>query len=302
MSNSDAGGPFAVVDLGTNTFHLLVGRWKNGVLEVVYRERHFVKLAAEGITTLGTSSISRARNAAESLGRAIRLQSPQRAVAYGTAALRTASNGPTVRQELADLLGLNIQLIDGHREAELISLGVRAAKPPVDEYLIMDIGGGSVEFIQVQEDTIRFRESYPLGAQVLRTRFHTAEPFGKTQSKVLFEFLDETLQEVRAQFTDQLVLIGASGTFDVLGDLYGAELQPGLHEIDPNAVTALYEESTAMTADQRLQDPRLPPDRADMIVVALALIEHFIRAFPGLRIITCAYALKEGALVELSRN
>jgi len=59
---------FACIDLGTNTFHLLIGYWESGKLVVVYRERHFVKVAGDGIETIGPAPIQRALQAAKSLG------------------------------------------------------------------------------------------------------------------------------------------------------------------------------------------------------------------------------------------
>ncbi len=291
---------YAVVDLGTNTFHLLIGRWHQGKLLEHYRERHFIKLAAEGIETIGEASAERALAAAQLIGKAIELYQPAKAVAYGTAALRTASNGAALRQRLSAALGVEVQLIDGHREAQLITAGVLATHPPSRSFLIMDIGGGSVEFILVVDEEVRFGESYAIGAQVLKSRFHVSEPFGKTQHAALDQFLATTLSPVLARLTEPLTLVGASGTFDVLAAEYGLPLGHALTEIEPQVVSELFGEVLEMSPEQRLADIRIPADRADMIAVALGLIEFFIECFPQLRIITCAYALKEGALVEMS--
>ena len=280
----------------------------------VYRERHFVKLADEGIDTLGEASCTRAIAAADSLGAAIRRYNVQLCRVYATAALRTASNGPQLKAKLEQALGAEVSIIDGRREAELIARGVQAARPPAPHYLVMDIGGGSVEFIVVKGDTLCFRESYPIGAQVLRHRFspplHTSSPrqaegtlqnqvFGSAGRTALDHFLATTLHEVQTQLNEPLTLVGASGTFDVLADLYGKSISDALTEVEPRLVTQLYHESAEMTDAERAADPRIPAERADMIVVALGLIDFWVQRYPQLRILTCAYALKEGALLEL---
>lgn len=299
MSNSDA---FAVVDLGTNTFHLLIARYVNDGLEIIYRERHFVKLAAEGIKQIGDASAERALVAVTSIGTSLARYTLKNAQAFGTAALRTASNGPALRTSLSKALGLDIQLIDGQREAALIAKGVTASHPPSSNYLIMDIGGGSVEFIVVDHGRVGFSESYPIGAQVLKQRFHMLEPFGKTQHDALNQQLETTLEHLLNHVPQPLTLVGASGTFDVLAALYGTSLSPLITEVPGKSVSALFHEVVHMDESARFADPRIPDDRADMIVVALGLIEFFVNKFPSLRILTSEYALKEGALVEMATS
>ena len=290
--------PYAVVDLGTNTFHLLIGRFDDGgALREVHRERHYVRIAAEGIDAIGPAAYARAVAAARAIGGALARYDVAAAAAFGTAAFRTAANGQALRSELGDLLGVPVQTIDGRTEAALITLGVQAAGlDRRGRQLIMDIGGGSTEFILVDDGVVGFRDSYALGAQVLRQRFHLDEPFGKTQHDALAAYLATELSPLLAAARPPLTLVGASGTFDVLGDLYGAPVSPALREVDPGLIRALYAEAVGMTAAERLADARIPAERADMIVVALALIDFVLDRLPGTRVLTCSYALKEGAL------
>ena len=299
-SGADAAAalPYAVIDLGTNTFHLLIGRFDDvGTLREVHRERHYVRIAAEGIDAIGPAAYGRALAAAGSIGAALARHAVAGAAAFGTAAFRTAANGQALRGEVSDLLGVPVQVIDGRTEAALITLGVQAAGlDRRGRQLIMDIGGGSTEFILVDEGVVGFRDSYALGAQVLRQRFHLAEPFGKTQHDALARHLSAELDPLLAAAQPPLTLVGASGTFDVLGDLYGVAVAPALREVDAELVRALYAESVGMSAEQRTSDPRIPAERADMIVVALALIDFVLDRLPGTRVLACSYALKEGAL------
>ena len=307
MSDSPAGGPAAVVDLGTNTFHLLIGTVRgDGTVEEVARERHFVRVAADGIEEIGEAPYARALAAARSMGTLLAKHPGLPSAGFATAALRTASNGPKLREEISALIGIDIQLIDGDREAELIAKAVLSAPlPPAPRYLIMDIGGGSVEFILTEAGETKYRESFPVGAQVLRRRFHKFEPFGKTpdapQRATLAEHLDGVLSPLLANCGFAPVqLVGSSGTFDVLAELYGMEIGRGVHVISPQQVLDLYEEACVMTEAERFADTRIPDDRADMIVVALALVDWVMGRLPQQQVVTCGYALKEGALLELA--
>ena len=263
-------------------------------------------MAANGIETIGPGPIRRALEATESLGKSLAKYDVTAAAAYGTAAFRTATNGLALKVELEDRIKIPIQVIDGQREAALISKGVLAAGLPIGErYLIMDIGGGSVEFILVENGEICFSESYPIGAQVLRQGFHKQEPLRKEQTEspqeeALFKHLDTRLTSLRAAVKDGAKLVGASGTFDVLGDLYGEDVNDAVKRLSAAKVFSLYEEAVRMTEDDRIADERLPKDRADMIVVALALIVYVLRIYPQEDILTCDYALKEGALFEMA--
>lgn len=295
---------FAAIDLGTNTFHLLIARWAGDRFEELHRERHFVKVASDGIDTIGAAPIARAEAALSSIATALRQIPHRAAVAFATAALRTASNGPALRAAWSDVLGVPIEIIDGHREAGLIARGVLVAGfPPEGRQLVMDIGGGSCEFILIDGGRVRFSESYPVGAQVLRQRFHRAEPFGAEQHLVLRNYLALTLQPVvAAAGARPLTLVGASGTFDVLAALYGRPLREAVSEVALADTHTLFVESAALDEAARFADPRIPDDRADMIVVALALIEFVVDALNVKRLLTCGYALKEGALLELAER
>ncbi len=303
----------AVVDLGTNTFHLLIGRVaESGLIEEVERQRHFVKVASDGIDRIGEAPYARAIEACESIGEVLARYPDIPKVAFATAAMRTADNGPQLRQALSEALGVEIQIIDGDREAGLIAKAVLAAPlPPAEHYLIMDIGGGSVEFILTDERETLYRESFPVGAQVLRKRFHTEEPFAgrianpsdvmqAPQPVALVEYLSVTLAPMlKACEGLKVQLVGSSGTFDVLADLYGRVLAQAVWTLDPAQVRQLFTESAGMTEAERFADTRIPDDRADMIVVALGLIDFVIERLPQIQVVTCAYALKEGALMEL---
>ena len=144
----------AVIDLGTNTFHLLIADIKNkGQFETLKRIRKYVYIGEEGVSILGDKPLQRAFETLTHFKQTSTEFEVDEIIAFGTAALRTASNSNDFISKVRDEIGIEIQLISGEKEADLIYLGTKKAIPPTSEnFLIMDIGGGSVEFI-IANDT-----------------------------------------------------------------------------------------------------------------------------------------------------
>lgn len=293
----------AVIDLGTNTFHLLIVKQVAEGFEPVYRERRFIKLAEAGIETIGESAYDRALQAMLAFHQILQREQVQKIQAFGTAALRTASNGPAFIKEVHDRTGIRIQMIDGNREAGLIHKGVQLAVPFDRQYkLIMDIGGGSVEFIIANSKEVVWAQSFPIGVAVLQKGYHRQDPISDEEKKALRQFLQTTLAPLAKALEKYPCedLVGASGTFDVLEHML-VEERPGPHhayvsvESAKNTMKKIQNSSLA----ERLATPKLPPERADLIVVALILIQKVLNLGDIQRIIISAYAMKEGMIAEI---
>ncbi|MDX2134037.1 MAG: hypothetical protein SFV52_04600 [Saprospiraceae bacterium] len=297
----------AVIDLGTNTFHLLVAE-KNGAgaWHTLYRERRYVKLAENGIERIGEAPFSRAMDAMRHFREQLDMMgvAPEQVRAAGTAAMRTAQNAPDLLDAIHQTYGIRAEVIDGRREAELIYKGVRQAVPwPPGTALIMDIGGGSTEFILADAQQVRWKHSFPLGAGVLLNRFQPDDPITEAQIDAISGFLKNELtplwQALAQNPTD--TLIGASGTFDVIDQFL---LDPATKPATFGCVTTdeyrgLANTFLHSTRAERLTMPGLPPERVDMIVLAVLLIDAVLRNADVKTIITSAYALKEGLLAEM---
>ena len=294
----------AVIDLGTNTFHLLGVRVDaDGRLHELLRQRRFVFLASEGIEHIGQAAFERAMATMQEFAEALRAAGITRVRALGTAALRTADNGRELIRAIAERTGIHTELIDGREEARLIHRGVTAAVPRIEgRGLIMDIGGGSVEFILVSEDRVLWAESYPIGIAVLRRRFHRSDPLGATEETGLRAFLRGALRPLAEQLTvaPAKLMLGASGTFDVIGDLLPTE-RSGAHfrRVAVSAVRPFIDRLRSSTLQTRLGIPGLPKERAELIVVALLLIEEVLALSAFEAVEVSDYAMKEGALLEM---
>lgn len=299
---------YAVIDLGTNTFHLLIVEKADGRIPFreIHRERRFVKLAEEGIGTIGAAPFARALQTLIDYRKILDQYDITEFRACGTAALRTATNGPEFIRQAAERANIPIQLIDGDTEARLIQQGVAMTLPTATtgRYLIMDIGGGSVEFIICEAGNVRWAQSFPIGAAVLYRDFHYSDPITPTEITRLNEFLTTTLQPfftILEQYPTHY-LIGASGTFDVLGEnLVNMQATDLYVDLPLEQFAPLFNKLLFTTQAERHAMQNIPDSRADMIVVALILIDFVIKKTQLRRLAVSAFALKEGVLAQLTK-
>ncbi|MEM0992056.1 MAG: exopolyphosphatase [Bacteroidota bacterium] len=295
---------YAVIDLGTNTFHLLIAQVQESGFKTLYRERLFVKLGAEGVETLGQASFERGVSAMQHFSTIIQQFQVEAVRAIGTAALRAASNGSAFLDRVKAAADIEVQIISGEEEARLIHQGVGLAIPihPNERVLIMDIGGGSVEFIIADQAQVSWAESFPVGVAVLFKQFHQRDPIAQNEIQALQNYLRtqfHSLDTALARFpVDKM--IGASGTFDVLEDNFPKiEAQSTFSTIALTNYAAFQSKVVQSTQAERLQMPKIPQERADLIVVALLLLEVVLEKLKIEQLSVSHFAMKEGILREM---
>ena len=209
-------------------------------------------------------------------------------------------------------LGLKINVIDGSTEADLIYQGVKQGIEFKDvPSLIMDIGGGSTEFVLIRDKKPVWSNSFPLGSSVMLTRFRPSDPIRPEEIEAVDDYLDEMLQDLKEACGNELprVLIGSSGSFDTLAQMCVENYRTSsLHPEDTNYTFSMHEYmqiSELMlksTFEERLHTPGMIPMRADMIVMACIEINFIIKRF-GIRLLQqCNFALKEGLFYSLEKD
>ena len=298
---------FAVLDLGTNTFHILIAKIEKKNTSIIYRDEQWVYLAEKGIETIAQSAIQRAEQVLKKYSQIINKYSCEISIAIGTAAFRKASNSDVLKEMANNLLGCEVNIIEGDKEAELIYKGVRWACKLADEKcLIMDIGGGSTEFIIANKNEIFWKKSFALGASVLKQKFHHHEPVLSEEIKEMKKYLKSQLEELSTEMQKHSIakLIGASGSFDSFRDCLNREIIPVNEqqdntELNKTELLLLFQELIKLDWDERKKYPGLVNFRAEMIVTASIITEYIIETFSIESISQSAYALKEGVLMEL---
>ncbi|MGK0387557.1 MAG: exopolyphosphatase/guanosine-5'-triphosphate,3'-diphosphate pyrophosphatase [Maribacter sp.] len=295
---------YAVIDLGTNTFHLLaIELLPDEEVRRLHKQRIYVKLAEDGIGKIGEGAFKRGVDALTTFKGILDEFAITDVRAFGTAALRTASNGNDFARKIKDELGLEIDIISGKEEARLVHQGViQAIMPQEERFVIIDIGGGSVEFIIADNDKVYWSESFPIGVAVLFKEFHHSNPIDEKELKKLTNFLEKELNpffEAVKKYNGK-ILVGASGTFDVLEIMMEQRKKTEKStELYIETFFPLYSKLIHTTLEERCGNDDIPDTRADMIVVALELIRFVIEKAQITDIVVSAYAMKEGILKEM---
>lgn len=298
-----------IIDLGTNTFHLLIAEvYSDKTYNIVLKEQVPVKLAEGGIKEgkLMASALERAHLAIDKFSSILNKNNADQIHAFGTSAMRTAVNSDKIVSFFEKNIPAKVEIIDGSYEADLIYYGVRQAvtlnQTPV---LMLDIGGGSVEFILCNKNEIIKAESFEIGAARLLDMFDTGN---RLKSKSIIEiksylsgFIDEYLDFCK-QFKPN-TLIGASGVFDTFAAIDFHIKNPSskfYHQYSYNLTLKDYLNIHKLMATSTLQELKLNPVisdfRADMMHVSVILVDYIVKYLAIDSIICSDYAIKEGYL------
>ena len=305
----------ALIDMGTNTFHLLIAALQPGAAaHVLVRTRTAVKLGEGGISDgrIAEAAQARAIQALRAFREEIDLHevSEHDIRAVATSAVRVARNGPAFLAEVFAQTGIRVEVIPGGQEAELIWAGVREAVPLGNEApsLLMDIGGGSVEFIIANQNDIFWKKSFEIGAQRLLDQFFWRDPISPTEIAAEEAYLAGVLGPLTAAVAryHPTTLVGASGSFDTFCDLEAArrgeprslDNPPPESELPLDVFQHHFAQLKTLTHAERVALPGMTPVRADMIVVAGVLIDWVVRRYGLTRLRVSAWALKEGLLAR----
>lgn len=295
----------AVVDLGTNTFHLLIFDGD----KILYRS----SLAAR----MGMGGINQGEITAEALERGLNVLRifreqldafrvpDEKIFAFGTSALRSAKNKEEVLARIREETRISVKIIDGAEEASLIYEGIKQAVVIKETSMIVDIGGGSVEFIICNPEKVLWMRSFEIGGQRLLERFKKKDPISQPEiSKMEQYFREELLPLTNAVHQYQpAVMIGSSGSFDTLNDMYYCKTTGGFPPEDiigfdypAGEFGVAYEQLVFSTREERIRIPGMKELRVDMIVVAMVLIRFLLQTLGMGKIKISNYALKEGAM------
>ena len=300
----------AIIDLGTNTFNLLVFERAEGPgIRIIHSEERAVFLGRGGIERgviaedafdRGMSTLRTFRTLGEEHG-ALSISG------FGTSALRNARNADQFLERARAELGIIITIIPGDEEADLILEGVRQAitltsKPA----LVMDIGGGSIEFILATEKALMWKHSFEIGATRLRERIPISDPISVEEEARIAAHLDDRLGPLYAiiERHEPHLLIGSAGSFESIATMIAAEQgTPVQDDMRSFAFSVLdfddlKERLQRMDRNERAQQPGLPEYRLDTLPYALIMIDRVLSA-GGIRDMSWSrYALKEGAAIR----
>lgn len=297
---------YAIIDSGTNTFSINIYEVaKDGQFLLVFKKSIYVYLAEEGIDNISKAAAERALNAYRQFKIYIEEQQVAKVKAIGTAALRKAANGMQLVAEIKAETGIEIEIVEGLREATLIYEGVRMTLPDDGKNsLIIDIGGGSVEFILCNKKELYWAQSFEIGGALLYNKFVSAEPVRAVEIDSINDYLEATLEPLLlcVQKNEPARLVAASGTLDALAALLQLpRTKKGAYvEIEQDSFRTVFEALKTTTIEQRLAMPGMIQSRAKLLVVAMNLLSVVLKTTKiKAPLLMSDYALHEGALSEL---
>ena len=300
----------AVIDIGTNTFNLLVAHKPNRRLIPLAIHKEFVFLGRGGINDniiqddailRGLKTIKKFKKIADELG-------ANKIIAIATSAVRNAKNGNDFTRKVKSLTGIDVNIINGNQEAEYIYNGAKEAtnlgNNPV---LIMDVGGGSTEFIICDRYQVYWKKSIEVGAARLFEQFHKSDPILHEDIEDIEAHLERKLNQVveKAHDFEVETLIGSSGAFTSIAKMIAHNLnEPEKlkhsteYEFDLVEFENIREHIVHLTLEERIKIPGLIRERAPMIIVGTVLVKFILEKLNIQQFKLARYALKEGVASE----
>lgn len=299
----------AILDLGTNTFLLLISEVDANGPRTIHQERAYVSLGEGSLEqgVLTPEAQERAFETLRSFKKHIDDYQVAQVQAVATSTLRSVSNGEAFVQQVKQEIGIDIKIIDGEEEAALVYEGVKkGVSLGEDPVLMMDIGGGSIELIIGNAQAVQWQQSLEMGAQRLWDKFHHSDAaITPAQLAQLEAYLDTQLQplwETVRQYSPT-ILVGSSGTFQSLISMHRQRIGKSeshpyatAHDIPVASFNAMYKDIRYKSKEERLQTPGLSANRSDLIVVACAFVDKILQKTGIDSMIYSTYSLRMGLL------
>jgi exopolyphosphatase/guanosine-5'-triphosphate,3'-diphosphate pyrophosphatase len=299
----------AVLDLGTNTFHLLIAKLVNEKLEVLIDRKDAVKIGEKGLIKgeITTTALERAIATLKLYKSIIDAEKNIESVeVIATSAFRDAKNATAVCNQIKNETGFEINIISGDEEAQLIYQGVKLSGALQNNTaMIVDIGGGSVEFIICTNNHIEWKQSFDIGGIRLLELFHKNDPIDIDEIASIEAYLNENLFDLHNAVNNfkPTILIGASGAFDTFVDIINATKEnetssKNTFQLELKSFNEIHQQLIKSTKLQRAAIPGMITLRVEMIVVASCLIKYLLEKYQLKQILTSKYSLKEGVFIN----
>jgi len=298
----------AAIDIGTNSIRCIVVECnQDGSFRILDDEKDTVRLG-EGIAETGEISAAAVARAEAALTRMCKLVTGLKVKAIdavATSAMRKAANGPRLVKRFSELLGSEIRVISGDEEAALAAQSaLRNFDTHGKRFGVLDVGGGSVELITAQGVHVEEFYSFELGAVVMTEQFLQAHPLRSTDYRKFQKHIRDT---VKKQLDgDKLVLptlIGSGGTINAIAQM-ALQLRrnpvEGVHglEVLRSEVVHLLAMLQRRDLKGRREVPGLTPDRADIIVAGVGLVDTMMELFDANTLLVNSHGIREGMIVE----
>jgi exopolyphosphatase / guanosine-5'-triphosphate,3'-diphosphate pyrophosphatase len=302
---------FAAIDVGSNSVHLLIADvGPEGHLEVIDRVKEVVRLGRRSFTTglLSQEAMDLAVRVLTHFQRVVEVRHVDQMRAVATSAVREANNKDQFIARIKRETGVKVEVISGHEEAQLI---YRAAQHALGleggPHLLVDLGGGSLELVLVQDRRPIWMKSAKLGSARMTERFLLDDPPTPAQCKRLESHFEKEIgaQMEAASRAGVVRATGTSGTINTLVAMARAARGEELGSLHGSAASAaeiarLCRKVVGTSAAMGTTLPGVDAKRIDQVQAA-AILANFVLQRSGAReLVACTWALREGMLLELA--
>jgi exopolyphosphatase / guanosine-5'-triphosphate,3'-diphosphate pyrophosphatase len=295
-----------VIDIGSNTARFVIFDTSSaGAVRATYEDKEVPRLGAgtgpDG--QLSDEAIRRGTVAVRRFAKLVRTFDVPRTLAVATSAVRDAPNGGEFVRSVERSTGMLLRILSGAEEARYGYLGVASAWE-LDNDIVMDMGGGSLQLAEVRRGELRSSVSLPLGALRLSERFFEHDPPKKREMDELREYVGDALGSVFETFGDRARrLFGIGGTVRALaraaiefrswpiGRVHGYPLW----DYDIEALGELLWE---MPSEKRRAVPGIGSDRADVVLAGVVVFQELLRAAKADHIVVSGTGIREGIALE----
>lgn len=292
----------AIIDLGTNTFNLLIGAIRENKVHISYATKEAVMLGMGGINEgmIAQDAMLRAKETLVQFHKFCQQEGITNILGIATSAMRGAENAQNLVDWAKSELNMEILIISGEEEAQLIYKGVSLLHPFEEEGMIMDIGGGSNEFIHANREEVIRSGSFNIGVSRIYQMLGNPEDFNSKIREQVHQFFEK---ETEGFFDGYSVrhLVGASGSFETLFEMIYRERFPDdqqMKELPLEEVHRVIHWALNSSLDERMQNEWVIPMRKKMLPIAAYSILWVMEKLGTERITICPYSLKEGAFVD----
>ena len=305
----------AAIDMGTNSFHLVVAELKKkDSFKIIDREREIIRLGSHKGETLNLISKEEISKSIEVIRRFKQLagyyDAPIRAVA--TSAVREAFNRNDFVNEVQENTGIHVEIIDGHKEANLIYLGAKKALDISDKrVLCIDIGGGSTEFVLGDNSHPAFAESVKIGAVRMTRKYFPGYILFSEHIIECSNYIEESIASNKNICLNEHIelAVGSSGTVQSTASMI-SYLRNGAQIKSFNGFTFTSEEFYKVaeivlnkrTPRERLTIGGLEAKRADIIPAGILILKKIFEMFKLKSLTVSEYALREGIILDMIAN
>ena len=291
----------AVIDLGTNTFNLLIANVNKGKIFPIFRDKEAVGLGLGGINEqlISDKAISRAIACLINFKLICDNFGVELIQTFGTSAIRDAKNQESFLKQVLDTTGIRITVISGKEEANLIYRGIQYSHQFTNDSIIMDIGGGSTEFIIANSSGVQDLISLNIGISRIFQFFSFNDPMTDLDIEIVENYLEQNSEGFFDNKSSN-VLIGASGSFETFYELIHKKpfsKKYKTHSLEFNAFNTLLDAIIHSTRAERDVNPYIIPMRKKMIPLAAIKTRWVLRKMKVSEVLVSPCSLKEGGLL-----